>query len=97
MGSKDKEGLTWSELFAFFGITLPLYCILAPKWFRDDLIEYTGRFFIGFILTLLALSVLYFAYLLLLKDKIEEKRYKKAIEEEEERIRLARKMAERYE
>jgi hypothetical protein len=42
------------------------------------------------------LGVLYFAYLLLIKDKIEEKRHKKAIQKEEERVRLAREMAERY-
>ncbi|MBQ5693887.1 MAG: hypothetical protein IIV71_01320 [Bacteroidaceae bacterium] len=94
MGRKDNKDLAWGEVFAFLGITLPLYCILAPKHFRNDLIEYTAKFLVGSILGLIILGVLYFVYLLI-KDELDKKRYKKAIEEEDKRIRLANEMANR--
>jgi cytochrome b len=44
---KDKKEFDWGAVLTAFGFGFPVYCALAPEWYRKDLLEYTGKW-IGF-------------------------------------------------
>ena len=92
MEDKDKSGLAWHEIFAVFGLLVPAYCICAPKRFREELIEYTGKF-IGVIFLL---GIVYLIYLLFIKGTREQKRIQAEKEYLEKWQRENRERAERY-
>lgn len=71
MEKNDKE-FDWSGLFsgiAVCGSALPFYLLFAPKWFREDLVEYTGKFIGGVILFAVLMGILYVLYMLFLKKE----------------------------
>lgn len=61
---KDKKEFDWGAVLAAFGCGFPIYCALAPKWFRKELLEYTGKWIFFFFL----LAIGYFLWGII-KDK----------------------------
>ena len=60
----NKKEFDWYSVLVVFGFGFPIYCSLAHKWFRKELLEYTGKWIVFFF----ALGVIYFVWRLI-KDK----------------------------
>lgn len=87
----NKKNFISSDALGVIGILIPIYVTLAPKEIRKEVFDYTIKFFGVIVLAIIA----YLLYCILIKDKIEEKRRKEAIEAEETRLRLLREERER--
>jgi hypothetical protein len=63
----EKKEFDWGAVLTAFGFGFPIYVALAPKWFRKELVEYTGKWVAFFI----AIGAVY-----LIWGRIKDKRKK---------------------
>lgn len=84
---KDKKEFGSGEAFGIFSILVVIHLSLAPKDFRQELVDYSFKFYgIAIIIGLIYAFV---------KERIKAKRIKEAKDAEEERLRMIRERMER--
>lgn len=88
---EDKNGDLGVAFFIFCLVGI-IHNTFAPREIRQELNDYSIKFY-GIVMLLVAI---YFAYLLLIKDKIEKRRERKAKEEIERWQRENRERVEKY-
>lgn len=88
---KDRE-ISGVEVMIVVGILIPIYMGLAPRDIRQEVFDYTCKF-VG---TIFFIGVAYTLYLILLKDKITQRRERKMQQEALKTQRELRERTERY-
>lgn len=73
MKKENNNGFDIHSVLAIFGFGCPIFIMLAPKEFREDLLEYVGNW----VLFVIILAVAWFIWTAVIKDKINERRRRK--------------------
>lgn len=89
---KEKDEFDFGAVLTAFGIGFPLYVSFAPKWFRKELVEYTGKW----VVAIVVLGLIYVLCVKPIRKKILARRRRKEQEELERWQRSARERAQKW-